>query len=636
MWKFLPAVAAAFATAFSPVFLSTACAEEKEEQKAPASLEELDQRIAEVVAKGSPVGLEVALVDASGVIWSNGYGYLDKEKTRPVETTTAFRAGSISKSFTGLLAEMLSEEGVLDLNAKLKDVVPEIEFTNKWEATDPVRLVHLSEHTTGWDDIQFSEYRDFGPDVTPLEGLAANPVSRTSRWRPGRYASYCNSGPVALAAAIEKMTGEKYEDLVDERIFAPLGIEGASFLLTDDVKGRISKSYSSKLLEEPYVHIGLRASGSLNISASELGKFVAFLIRRGEVNGEQLIPPEAATRIETPTTSLAAEAGLKLGYGLGNYGSSIKDRVFHGHTGGIDGFISQYGYSKETGTGFVIMSNTADGKPFVEARNLLVSYLLSQSALVEPAAAKADDLARYEGMYRQITPRTEFARVLSDAFDIARVHAEDGKLVVSPPFGEGVSLTPLGDGFFTAEGRTQADRMILTTPEGAMEMHRSFQDAYRRVSLIEAYAPVAIIGAAVILSALALLSTLIWILARPFGAFRNSNRWRVYTLPLLAIASLAACLGAFALASMGSGTEAIERLGAPSLWTRTIQISTYLLPIFAALGVYAALTARGTSIFARMQAGATSLVLLLLSGYLWTYGWIGMTVWSYAPKVVGV
>jgi len=37
-----------------------------------------------------------------------------------------------------------------------------------------------------------------------------------------------------------------------------------------------------------------------------------------------------------------------------------------------------------------------------------------------------------------------------------------------------------------------------------------------------------------------------------------------------------------------------------------------------------------------MQAGATSLVLLLLSGYLWTYGWIGMTVWSYAPKVVGV
>ena len=140
------------------------------------------------------------------------------------------------------------EDGVLDLNAKLKDVVPEIEFTNKWEATDPIRLVHLSEHTTGWDDIQFSEYRDFGPDVTPLEGLAANPVSRTSRWRPGRYASYCNSGPVALAAAIEKMTGEKYEDLVDERIFAPLGIEGASFLLTDDVKGRISKSYSSKLL----------------------------------------------------------------------------------------------------------------------------------------------------------------------------------------------------------------------------------------------------------------------------------------------------------------------------------------------------------------------------------------------------
>jgi CubicO group peptidase (beta-lactamase class C family) len=74
--------------------------------------------------------------------------------------------------------------------------VPEVTFSNRWEATDPVRLVHLMEHTTGFDDIHLREYASNDPTPIALkEALAYGAASRVSRWRPGTRMAYCNSGP---------------------------------------------------------------------------------------------------------------------------------------------------------------------------------------------------------------------------------------------------------------------------------------------------------------------------------------------------------------------------------------------------------------------------------------------------------
>jgi CubicO group peptidase (beta-lactamase class C family) len=71
----------------------------------------------------------------------------------------------------------LQEEGKLNLNDKLRDLAPEIYFENKWEETHPVRLVHLLEHTTGWDDIHLAEYAFKAPDsMTIKESHNASPT----------------------------------------------------------------------------------------------------------------------------------------------------------------------------------------------------------------------------------------------------------------------------------------------------------------------------------------------------------------------------------------------------------------------------------------------------------------------------
>lgn len=122
-------------------------------QPVAIDLEALDQSLEQIVETQGVVGASVAIADANGVIFARGYGYADQEAGLEASADTPFRAGSVSKLFTALATMRLVEEGQLDLETPLSDIAPDIAFTNRFEEEAPVRLVHLLEHTTGWDDI---------------------------------------------------------------------------------------------------------------------------------------------------------------------------------------------------------------------------------------------------------------------------------------------------------------------------------------------------------------------------------------------------------------------------------------------------------------------------------------------------
>jgi CubicO group peptidase (beta-lactamase class C family) len=116
----------------------------------------------------------------------------------------------------------LQHESRLSLNDTVRSRAPDVAFSNPWEATDPVRLVHVLEHTAGFDDVLLCEYASNDPTpLTLAEGLALHPASRTSRWRPGTRVSYSNSGPAVAAYVVEKVSGMRFEDYVTEQWFRP-------------------------------------------------------------------------------------------------------------------------------------------------------------------------------------------------------------------------------------------------------------------------------------------------------------------------------------------------------------------------------------------------------------------------------
>ena len=151
----------------------------------------------------------------------------------------------------------------------------------------------LWEPTTGWDDIHLPEYAHNDPTPATLkEGLDYHPHSRKSRWMPGTRMSYCNAGPPVAAYIVQKVTGQDFEDFVEQNFFAPLQMSGATYRLSESMQQRGATLYDNGVAED-YWHILMRPSGSINASARNMAKFLELFLGRGTVDGVQYVTPES-------------------------------------------------------------------------------------------------------------------------------------------------------------------------------------------------------------------------------------------------------------------------------------------------------------------------------------------------------
>ena len=207
--------------------LATACfAQNKNEELKPAqSIEELQKQLEKILKDTHTPGMSVAIVHRDAPEWIAGLGQADVSAHLPTTPETLFRIGSTSKAFVSLSILKLANEGKLSLQDPVHKLAPEVWFENPWEASDPVRVVDLLEHTTWWDDIHPREYAKDAPGITLREALDYDHHSRISRWPPGTRMAYCNSGPAVAAYVVEKITGQRFEPAITQtaKLLIPTG-----------------------------------------------------------------------------------------------------------------------------------------------------------------------------------------------------------------------------------------------------------------------------------------------------------------------------------------------------------------------------------------------------------------------------
>ena len=153
----------------------------------------------------------------------------------------------------------LYEDGEIDLNAPVVELASDVQIDNAWMVDNPMRLIHLLQHTAGFDDMHFNEmYNVSHPADLPLaEVLRLNPASRVVRWKPGTRMSYSNPGYGIAGYILEKVTGEKYEDRIAEHIFKPVGMTESSFHLTEADYPKLAKGYAIARWRAGAVHADL-------------------------------------------------------------------------------------------------------------------------------------------------------------------------------------------------------------------------------------------------------------------------------------------------------------------------------------------------------------------------------------------
>lgn len=595
--------------------------------QAPDRFAALEAELERIVAEHRVVGASVAVTDRNDLVFARGFGEADREAGRPATPDTPMRAGSVSKLVTALAAMRLAETGRLDLDTPLAAIAPDIAFTNRWEGEHPVRIVHLLEHTTGWDDIQLSEYRSFPAGTTLAQGLADNPKSRTSRYRPGLYHAYANSGAAALGRAIEIETGLAFEQAAEALVFEPLGLASASF--EQDSPQLEFPTYTGDGERSQFTRIWAAPSGALSIGAADLAAIGRILMNDGATGAGQFLSERTIERMEAGEASLAAQAGLAH-YGLGLYASRDGTGLWVGHAGAIDSGQAELFYNRETGLAYALMVNTA-GPGLREMRAAIRSHL-GPGAASPPVQAGWQMPAGAAGTYRIVNPRQEMIRAVMDLFEPVRISdCGDALCLARGPGAEPVRYLPMGGDRYFSEDAPETRLALIEGPHGASLVYED-GEAFARTSAWRMAAPLMLwIGVLVFVTA-GLVSLLVWAVARPFGKFSNTHRWRVWLWPSLSVVALATGLGAL---MAGVSGDVLANFAGPSLIGRLIQLGTLTFGPLAAVGIWAAFRAPQVSRFARFQAGTTSTLLVLAWAWMALYGWAGLTPWSYAPRVFG-
>lgn len=332
-------------------------------QNAAQSLEQLDQQIAALVSEAALPGASIAVVEDGEVVLVKGYGLANIETGANVSPATLFKGGSVSKNITSLLAVKLANDGVIDLNARLSDILPDATPRNPWSEQHPIRLIHLLEHTAGIEGSSYNEYASTAREYSPTEYARVMAPKLRVRWEPGFFFSYSNPGHTLLAAALEKQTGKDFDTLVREVIFEPLGMGSASFSRFSINDENLSRSYGpGGTGEQPHWDMTIRPSGGVIATPSDLAQLVKLYLARGRSGDNVFLPPELFNRIEVSQTSAAARSGLGPGtYGSGNFGFLDADHLFQGHWGATEGFRTHLGYSVPADGGYVVMTNANEG-----------------------------------------------------------------------------------------------------------------------------------------------------------------------------------------------------------------------------------------------------------------------------------
>lgn len=357
---------------------------------APASLDALQARAAELLDQGKIPGAGVALFRAGEPLWIGGVGLADKATDRRIDADTRFAIGSITKTFTAIAILQQVERGRLRLDDEVATLLPELPIDNPWQASDPVRVVHLLEHTAGFDDMHFRNMQA-KPGNSAAEEMARFSDELRVRWRPGERMSYSNPGYGLLGLILERVSGREQRDYISAEVLAPLAMHDTVWTREAAAETLAVGYEHDSGAPAPWDVVSMPAAGSLISSPADMAKLLGYFLSDG-ASAPSLLAPESLARMQRSETSLVARAGLQAGYGAGNYYSERAGIPLRGHSGGIEGFYSNLVYNRELGAGYVLLVNTlAASEQLKTLQTELITFAAGErGAPAAPAAVAAD------------------------------------------------------------------------------------------------------------------------------------------------------------------------------------------------------------------------------------------------------
>jgi CubicO group peptidase (beta-lactamase class C family) len=329
-------------------------------------------------------GLAIVIVKDDKIILLKGYGVTDILSKDPVTANTLFMIASNTKLFTATSLAQLEYDKKLSLEDRFTKYFPDFKLYEP-ATTELLTVKDLLCHRIGTKTFQ-GDFTFWNSHLTREEIMQKMRLMKPVKDFRDNF-GYCNSCFLSAGQVIPRVTGQKWEEYVQDSILTPLQMNSTYTSVKKIPKGASASkayttSYTNTLKQVPLDQWdNLGPAAALLSSVSDLSHWLIFQLDSGRYAGQQIMPFPVLQRTRDINTIVNSRRSFYspthiTGYGLGLFVSDYAGKQVYWHTGGAAGMVSIVSFVPEEKLGIAILTNNDNQDFFVNLRDqILDAYL---------------------------------------------------------------------------------------------------------------------------------------------------------------------------------------------------------------------------------------------------------------------
>ncbi len=321
-------------------------------------------------------GVSIGVVNESGLIWANSFGYANREKQVKASENTVYRVGSLSKLLTATAILQLEEQKLIDIDQAVSAYIPRFNYKTRFSESGVITSRHLLTHLSGlpsninkghWTEERFTDL---------VERLRSEYTSYPTDF----ILNYSNVGYSLLGTIIEENTDYLFEDYIQKHLFGPLEMTDSHFHPYGSTIHDSATGYKKQVAQSNLPVRDIPALG-LNSSLVDMSHFISAILNHGTYNHKRILEAgsvESMFNVQNKHVNLDFDQLIGIPWFINKVNKEQQSLIVE-HGGTTINFSSQIMLAPEHQLGIIILSNTSQVNTVINkiAKQLLNNLMSS-------------------------------------------------------------------------------------------------------------------------------------------------------------------------------------------------------------------------------------------------------------------